>query len=68
MSDLYSIDDIVASCNACGAYSLTRKPEDIKHYKRCCGIAEVGKWDKYCSVLNGKRLCRCTARKLKEGE
>ena len=49
MAELYSIDDVVVTCNACGAYSLTRKPEDIKHHSGCGGIKEVEKWDKYYS-------------------
>ena len=48
-SKLYHIDDIVASCNACGAHTLTRNPKDIKHYPSCKGITEVKKWDKYYS-------------------
>lgn len=48
-SELYSVDDIVASCNACGAYTHTRNPKDIKHYLNCGGLAEVEKWDKYYS-------------------
>ena len=47
MSKLYSIDDLVATCNACGAYSLSRNPNNIKHYLGCGGIEEVKKWDKY---------------------
>ena len=43
------MDDIVATCLTCGAYSLTRKPEDIPHYSGCGGVAEVEKWDKYYS-------------------
>ena len=48
-SRLFHIDDIVASCNACGAYTLTRNPKNIKHYPTCGSIAEVKKWDKYYS-------------------
>lgn len=46
---LYSIDDLVASCNACGAYTLTLNPNDIKHYCNCGGILEVERWSKYYS-------------------
>ncbi len=45
----YSIDDVVATCNACGAYSLTREPWNIKHYSGCGGIKEIKKWDDYYS-------------------
>ena len=48
-SKLYHVDDIVASCNACGAYTLTRNPKDIKHYPNCSGLAEIKKWDRYYS-------------------
>lgn len=46
---LYTVDDVVASCNACGAYTLSRIPKHIKHYQGCGGVAEVEKWDKYYS-------------------
>lgn len=46
-SELYHIDEIVASCIACGAYTLTRNPKLIIHYPNCGGIKEVTKWDKY---------------------
>ena len=45
----YSIDDVVATCLACGAYSLTRDPWEIKHYAGCNGIKEIKKWDDYYS-------------------
>lgn len=48
-SKLYHIDDLVASCNACGAYTLTRNPTYIRHHPSCGGTAEVEKWDKYYS-------------------
>lgn len=44
---LYHVDDVVASCNACGAYTLSRVPARIKHYPNCGGLAEVKKWTKY---------------------
>ena len=48
-SQLYSVDDIVASCNACGAYTLTRDPKNIRHHPNCGGLAEVKKWERYYS-------------------
>lgn len=48
-AELYTIDDLVATCNACGAFTLTREPKDIKHYLGCGGLAEVEKWNKYYS-------------------
>ena len=48
-TELYTTDDLVTTCNACGAFTLTRKPEDIKHYPGCGGLAEVEKWNKYYS-------------------
>lgn len=47
MTDLYSIDNVVASCLACGAYTLTRKPSDIEHYSICGSVCEIEKWDRY---------------------
>jgi len=48
MSDkLYTIDDVVATCNACGAYTLSRDPARIKHHPGCGGLVEVEKWDRY---------------------
>lgn len=47
----YSIDDVVATCSACGAYSLTRDPWEIKHYLGCGGIKEIEKWDRYYNGL-----------------
>lgn len=44
-TELYHIDDIIASCNACGAYTLSRDPSHIKHYPGCGGLREVKKWD-----------------------
>ena len=42
----YIVDETVATCCDCGAFSLTRKPEDITHYDNCVpGDAE--KWEKY---------------------
>ncbi len=49
MSELYSIDDVVASCNACGAYTLSRDSKLIEHYPTCGGIKEIEKWDRYYS-------------------
>jgi predicted RNA-binding Zn-ribbon protein involved in translation (DUF1610 family) len=49
MTELYHVDDIVASCNACGAYTLTRDPKLIKHCPNCGGIKEVVKWREYYS-------------------
>lgn len=49
MSELYHVDDLVASCNACGAFTLTRDPKDIQHYPGCGGIKEVEKWERYYS-------------------
>ena len=46
-SKLYTVDDIVASCNACGAYTLTRDPKLIKHHPNCGGLPEIEKWDRY---------------------
>ena len=45
----YSVDDIVATCNACGAYSTTGDPWEIVHYSGCGGIKEIEKWHKYYS-------------------
>ena len=45
----YSVDDIVATCLACGAYSLTRDPWEIVHYPGCGGLKEIEKWDRYYS-------------------
>jgi len=56
-SKLYHVDDIVASCNACGAHTLTRNPEDIKHYPNCGGLAEVKKWDRYYSDPSWQEAC-----------
>lgn len=49
MAELYNIDDVVASCMACGAYSLTRNPKKIEHYPSCGGLAEIEKWEEYYS-------------------
>jgi len=46
-NELYHTDDLVASCIACGAHTLTRNPKLIIHYPNCGGIKEVTKWDKY---------------------
>lgn len=48
MPKLYSVDDVVVTCLACGAFCLVdRKPWRIKHYPGCGGPAEIEKWDRY---------------------
>lgn len=49
-SKLYiNVGDGVISCNACGAYTLTGVPANIKHHPSCGGLAEIEKWEKYYS-------------------
>ncbi len=43
----YEINDTVATCLACGAYSLSKNPQEIEHYPGCKGINEIKKWDDY---------------------
>lgn len=50
MAELFTVDDVVATCNACGAYTLSKNPERIKHYPSCGGLAEVKKWEDYYST------------------
>jgi len=45
----YETNDLVVTCLACGASSLTKDKDRIIHYKGCGGVKEIEKWDKYYS-------------------
>ena len=53
-TELFSVDDIVATCLACGAYSITRRPIDIRHHSTCGGFQEVRKWEEYYADGDGE--------------